>query len=505
MTKKLAVATPFERQFESLTGKPPLSWQARLYHDHFAKNDLCSVIDLPTGMGKTSIIAIWLIARGTNENLPRRLIYVVDRRTVVDQASDLAEKLVENWSKNGISDGDPPAISTLRGQLADNREWSRDPSRHAIIIGTVDLIGSALLFSGYRSSYKRRPLEAGLLGQDSLLVLDEAHLSKPFEKLLGSVVAFQENRGADASFARPMRVVRMSATSASSSANEGFRLQGDLDGQTGDFADKTVRDRYNARKRLTTSPLGEKAKHTDELVGKAIALAEDDLLLGKRIVVFVRKPDNAMKIADAIRKHGATKTKPGPFAYSVEVITGTMRGLERDKLVEKPVFEDRWLNGNLDPSDPSNQKPVFLISTSAGEVGFDLNGDHMVCDATTVDSLIQRLGRVNRRGSGDAHIHVFFESAKKDADDNAKKPEGLELAIAQTVELLQGVDEVSPRNIAALKSGEWKDKYTAACAPELTTVELTDILLDAWSMTSITERMPGRPDVAPWLRGLEDD
>ncbi len=86
-----------------------------------------------------------------------------------------------------------PAISTLRGQLADNREWSRDPSRAAIIIGTVDLIGSALLFSGYRSSYKRRPLEAGLLGQDSLLVLDEAHLSKPFEKLLGSVEAFQKS------------------------------------------------------------------------------------------------------------------------------------------------------------------------------------------------------------------------------------------------------------------------------------------------------------------------
>jgi len=69
----------------------------------------------------------------------------------------------------------------LRGQLADNRDWTRDPTRLAINIGTVDLIGSALPFSGYRSSYKRRPLEAGFLGQDSLLVLDEAHLSRPFE------------------------------------------------------------------------------------------------------------------------------------------------------------------------------------------------------------------------------------------------------------------------------------------------------------------------------------
>jgi CRISPR-associated endonuclease/helicase Cas3 len=92
--------------------------------------------------------------------------------------------------------GEPPTISTLRGQLADNREWSRDPSRPAIIIGTVHLIGSALLFSGYRSGYKTRPLHAGLLGQDSLLVLDEAHLSKPFKKLVTSFVQFQHGQGA---------------------------------------------------------------------------------------------------------------------------------------------------------------------------------------------------------------------------------------------------------------------------------------------------------------------
>src|SRR6202012_4203285 len=106
-------------------------------------------------------------------------------------------KLVKNWREQTLFDTEPPAISTLRGRLADNREWSRDPSRPAIGIGTVDLIGSALLFSGYRSSFKRRPLEAGLLGQDSLLVLDEAHLSRPFEKLIcaiGEGGAFQRGR-----------------------------------------------------------------------------------------------------------------------------------------------------------------------------------------------------------------------------------------------------------------------------------------------------------------------
>jgi CRISPR-associated endonuclease/helicase Cas3 len=55
-----------------------------------------------------------------------------------------------------------------------------------------------------------------------------------------------------------------------------------------------------------------------------------------------------------------------------------------------------------------------------------------------------------------------------------------------------------------LKTGKWKDKYAEASTPELATVELTDILLDAWSMTSIIEPMPGRPQVGPWLRGIAE-
>jgi CRISPR-associated endonuclease/helicase Cas3 len=254
--------------FKALTGKKPLAWQERLFHEHFAKNGIPRRLDLPTGLGKTMVMAIWLIARAWHpEKTPTRLVYVVDRRTVVDQATDIAfdfafllapdnrdenervakrnpklverkqqysEQLQELRQKLNLGDG-RLAISTLRGQLADNREWSRDPSRPAIIIGTVDLIGSALLFSGYRSSYRRRPLEAGLLGQDSLLVLDEAHLSRPFEKLLVG----EDREGADCSRGienfqsgqgNPLRIIRMSATSGNSADSKPFTLEFDNDG-----------------------------------------------------------------------------------------------------------------------------------------------------------------------------------------------------------------------------------------------------------------------------------
>ena len=138
-------------------GPEPLKWQIRMFHQLCA-NDLPRICDLPTGMGKTSIIHLWTLALRhqigeKKPRLPTRLIYVVDRRTVVDQATDVAERIQTNLDKLpaiGLPK-DWLTVSTLRGQFADNREWTKDPSKPAIVIGTVDMIGSRLLFSGYRS------------------------------------------------------------------------------------------------------------------------------------------------------------------------------------------------------------------------------------------------------------------------------------------------------------------------------------------------------------------
>src|SRR5262249_46825697 len=78
-------------------------------------------------------------------------------------------------------------ISTLRGQFVDNRDWLADPAGPAIVVGTVDMIGSRLLFQGYGVSRGMRPYQAGLLGVDPLVVLDEAHLVPPFTHLLRTV------------------------------------------------------------------------------------------------------------------------------------------------------------------------------------------------------------------------------------------------------------------------------------------------------------------------------
>jgi CRISPR-associated endonuclease/helicase Cas3 len=182
----------FPAAFEALTSYQPCRWQQRLF-EQFASGNIPDACDIPTGLGKTSVIPIWLVALATQveragpegATLPRRLVYVVNRRTVVDQATDVAIKIREilHDSKAGGSaevlcrtlqplciDPDDPsspvAISTLRGELADNREWQADPARPAIIVGTIDMIGSRLLFSGYGVSRRMRPFHAGLIGQE---------------------------------------------------------------------------------------------------------------------------------------------------------------------------------------------------------------------------------------------------------------------------------------------------------------------------------------------------
>ena len=175
-------------------------------------------------------------------------------------------------------------------------------------------------------------------------------------------------------------------------------------------------------------------------------------------------------------------------------------------LSKKPVFKKRWLNGDLKPDDPANQQPVFLVSTSAGEVGFDLNADHMVCDATTIDSFIQRLGRVNRRGLGDATVCSSSNQPEEGQGRQAEEAGRATIAPSPTRSNCSRRHGRQPEEHRRIKDrANGKISMPHACSPEPTTVELTDILLDAWSMTSITEPMPGRPEVGPWLRGIEEE
>ena len=255
----------FGTAFETLTSHAPFPWQRRLFDEYFARGLLPPAVDIPTGLGKTAVMAVWLLARAVGAALPRRLVYLVDRRTVIDQASACAQQLRAVLNKEDSLEGvrsalglveRPLPISTLRGQHADSREWMADPAAAAIIVGTADTVGSRLLFQGRGLSRRMRPYAAGLLGCDTLVVLDEAHLAGPFERLLRAIERGQRTSppdgtgifaGLEASGALPppLRVLPLSASPSRASGGKRFRLDG------ADQRNEIVRARLKARKSLT--------------------------------------------------------------------------------------------------------------------------------------------------------------------------------------------------------------------------------------------------------------
>lgn len=522
----------FPEIFEALTGKLPFPWQTALFARFIAgTGSIPTSVSIPTGLGKTSIVAIWLIALAHHpDRVPRRLAYVVNRRTVVDQTTaevekwrarlqspDLAKLRDLRERLNALraipplaaaSNDSPLAISTLRGRFADNREWSADPARPAVIVGTVDMIGSRLLFSGYTIGFKIRPHHAALLAQDTLLVHDEAHLEPAFQQLLENLVAAQK-ASADR---RKLRVIALTATSRPSAVSPHSKSFGlDENPNDKDSDNEIVRQRINATKRFSLVALGDGEK----LDAKLIALAKEKA--GERsVILFARSVETALKIAAGLDK--------GRYKGKVATLTGTMRGKERDELATiNPVFQRFLSEKDRAPNAESATGTVFLVATSAGEVGVNLSADDLICDLSTYESMAQRFGRVNRFGQlNDSTITVVYArdmevkydeglaKAKNAPKDAAKKVRTYEaknrinLSLLKTLELLRhlatlnnGVGDASPAALETLPTAS----RAAAFSPLPEMRVATDIQFDAWALTSTRKPLAARPLVAPYLHG----
>lgn len=484
----------FDVYFRAMTGSEPYPWQRKLFA-LFSTGKIPPDINLPTGSGKTSIMIIWLLAlarqaaeRAEEMTVPRRLVWVVNRRVVVDQATEEAEHIRKRLglearvaelesvrgalrSLSGCDDGELIAISTLRGEKEDNREWSNDPSRPAIIVGTVDMIGSRLLFSGYGDGRYWRAQHAGLIGHDTLIVNDEAHLTPAFGSLLSKVQEKQR------SSVKPFRTVRLSATHPGSEC-----WPNSLED---DRKDERFRRVFEAPKKLQIRDAGKQFSTMLELAvepGPA------------RTLIFVERPDKVTEIAEKL------KEKLKKIGESVEprilTLTGTMRGIERDRIVESAVF--KAFAGDERPANS-----CWLIATSAGEVGINISADRLITELDTLDHLLQRFGRLNRFGETIGTAYVLVGDMDKADKKKERKAAAMDFLRKLEPNETDDPDGKESYNIspAALFGRELPPD---ACEEIPLQAELHDWLIDVWSQTSLG-RHPARPQVEPWLHGKKED
>ena len=383
------ISEDFATFFRDVHGYDPFPWQKRLVAQVLEFGEWPEVIDLPTGSGKTAVldIAVFVMAAQPKTS-PRRIVFVIDRRIVVDQVYERAltiqdkveagETLILKQIRNrlqALSDGKSLSVAALRGGIPLDTDWAIHPDQPWVLVSTVDQFGSRLLFRGYGVRQGMRPIHAGLTGNDCLVILDEVHLSVPFAETLAQIsqIASLPNSGI---LPRRYSIVEMSAT-----PSRVFTKKFTLDPLTDLNQCAVLRRRVNV------------VKHAKlETVTNQAAMPKTVL----KIVNFIRRHQPQIRcigvVVNRVRTAREIFTALDCGDQDVHLITGRMRPLDRKHVLDRigPIVDP-------DNNQCSNDLTV-VVATQSIEVGADFSFDALVSECASIDSLSQRFGRLDRRG-----------------------------------------------------------------------------------------------------------
>jgi len=403
-------------------GHAPFQWQRRLVEQLVTTGRWPDRIVAPTGAGKTSAIDVHVFAvavamhSGSAIRPPRRLAMVVDRRALVDDQHDralgLAKQLQapqhevvvgvakaleslrhqveveEEPDRDGSTvqnEQSPLLVVRLRGGQPPPRSWRDEPTACAVVCATPDMWGSRLLFRGYGTSRRARPVEAGLLMWDTAVVLDEAHLNSQL-LLTARRVRSLASPVAPPDGPPPLAVVETSATPGAYLGTEVGVEAADLE------VDEALRRRLTTPKpvRLIATddwPAGKTQRVVAErLAGEASELHQR---FGPPVGCFVNTVPMALAVSGLLRARG----------HVIEVVCGRLRPHDLERLRKRRP----GLLTVAGESVAEGEGPVeILVATQSLEVGVDLDLAAALTELAPAPALAQRAGRVNRLGERDA-------------------------------------------------------------------------------------------------------
>jgi CRISPR-associated endonuclease/helicase Cas3 len=384
--------------FKLATGhdQGPFDYQRRLAGSDSGTACQSQLINVPTGLGKTAAVVLaWLWNRVQIQNLewPRRLVYCLPMRTLVEQTRDEVGKWLKNLLKNAADlDITGPALNDLQWlaehspivlmggeELIDTkRDWDIHPERPAILIGTQDMLLSRALNRGYGMGRARWPMHFGLLNNDSLWILDETQLMGVGVQTSAQLDGLRRKIGVAAGcatwWASATLDKRLLDTPDHRERDDELALAGD------DHKDPAVAQRVNAIKRLAPLPFtlaSDSAKVVEPYVEKLAASIIEKHQSGSVTIVILNRVNRAKELFTALEK--AATRQPLPERILVH---SRFRPIERDKL-----------SGKI--KEPGER---IIVATQAIEAGVDISSRTLITELAPWSSLVQRFGRCNRKG-----------------------------------------------------------------------------------------------------------
>ena len=507
----------FPEFYQAINRRDPFPWQARLAELVESTEQWPDEIGIPTGLGKTACleIAVWWLASQadrapTQRTAPTRIWWIVNRRLLVDstanQARKIAQALIGRDSKshgkgnhNAVSKvadrlrslsadhyAPPLEIISLRGGIAS--DTPKDPSQPALILCTLPMYGSRLLFRGYGS--KLRAVDAAMAGTDSLVLVDEAHLAPHLKSLVGSLNDCTPE-------AKPLlngqrSTVTMVALTATGDPGNGWRFELDAD----DERHLVVRRRLDALKPLVVrvekkgNAAGHLADEAVSLMGQASAPAT--------FLVFANTPKTAREVFDRLQ----TATTNTERELDLLLLTGLTREPEAEKIRAQIVDPEGGMSATR--SECLRKRHMVVVATQTLEVGADIDAEYLVTETCGVRALTQRLGRLNRFGtySHSRAIYVHVPPPKRLTGKARDKAESWPVYGQEPAVVLERLEaagsgkgkavNLSPRRIAGVLGEPCDDPGRAP--------EVLPGILREWTKT--TTPPDGEAPVEPYFSGI---
>lgn len=434
----------FIEMFREATGFAPFHYQIDMANGY----ELPSMLEVPTGMGKTAAAVLgWLWRRryadeSTREKTPRRLVYCLPMRVLVEQTRDCAVtwlyrlgllggkaefedssgkdklKIYDPWG----SDDDPAKIRVhlLMGGEVD-RDWDMYPERDAILIGTQDMLLSRALNRGYALSRFRWPVQFGLLNNDCLWVMDEIQLMGNGLATTTQLQAFRRMF----TTAAPVRSLWMSATMhADWLKTVDFEMEKDAPGVPHRFdPTKDIKESDDIMNRWEANKPIRKAKNNSiteiEKLSKEILDAHQPR---SKTLVVMNTVKRARSLHDAIR---ANKPKA-----DLILLHSRFRPIDRKHIIKQL-------------SNKPGNDGVIIISTQVIEAGVDISAQILFTELAPWPSMVQRFGRCNRLGKDNEAAFIYWIDVPTSKKNNMAPPyEVADLNKARKV--LEGLD---PENV----------------------------------------------------------
>jgi len=390
-------AASFESFFRMATGgSTPYRWQVQV-----AVDGLPDLLPVPTGLGKTEVALAWawrLLADKQPE--PLHLVVCLPMRSLVTQTLQRLRGYFH--SLRAKSPEFELGVHQLMGGAIDD-EWVGSCDKPWVLVGTQDQLLSRALNRGYAMSRFEWPVHFGLLNNDCRWLIDEVQLMGPGLWTTSQLDWMRRKRFPPL---KPCVTTWMSATVGTSFLSTTDRKRDGLGEPS------SAQAAFEAKLRTTLSndqnlQWWREAKRpvdwwppksgavTPEAIAKAVV---EKHVAGTLSLVICNTVDVAREVFRAL--------SPTHKVLLTSQFCREDRARHEQRLLD---FDANRKARKLPNADPG----LVCVSTQVIEAGVDLSAHRLWTELAPWPSMLQRLGRLNRRGDDQEARAYVWEMPKE--------------------------------------------------------------------------------------------